>query len=396
LNKVTLPFYGLTFLSGVVWLAIVPLVPAYARTLSLSKVETGMVLAAAGVATLVMSFPIGVLADRVGARALTIGSSVLVVLSCLGQGLAADFWALLAARAVFGVALGTIWTAGIAWISDASSDYQRSSALGIPTTVAGLGIMVGPGFAGLLAGAFGVRTPYYVLAAASAVVTLALVRAPASEAGYRSEPVLATLRSARRDRFVVASCAVMALIGLLNGGINLLAPLELNRAGLSAGETGLVFSAASGIFVLVSAKVTRFGGRAVTPRVVGSAALLYAATLLVAVLSGSAAAIIVFLLLRAPFWSTLSTLSYPLGALGAHGADLGRGAIMGLLNLVWGAASAVGPLAAGGLAQSLGERWVYALLFAWCTATGIWLVAVPGRSGAARDAPEPVHAADHS
>ena len=156
-------------------MAIVPLVPAYARTLSLSKVETGMVLAAAGVATLVMSFPIGVLADRVGARALTIGSSVLVVLSCLGQGLAADFWALLAARAVFGVALGTIWTAGIAWISDASSDYQRSSALGIPTTVAGVGIMVGPGFAGLLAGAFGVRTPYYVLAAASVVVTLEML-----------------------------------------------------------------------------------------------------------------------------------------------------------------------------------------------------------------------------
>jgi MFS family permease len=173
-----------------------------------------------------------------------------------------------------------------------------------------------------------------VLAAASVVVTLALVRAPASEAGYRSEPVLATLRSARRDRFVLAGCAVMVLIGLLNGGINLLAPLELNRAGLSAGETGLVFSAASGIFVLVSARVTRFGRRAVT---------------------------------------------------GAHGADLGRGAIMGLLNLVWGAASAVGPLAAGGPAQSLGERWVYALLFAWCTATGIWLVA----------APEPVRAADH-
>jgi hypothetical protein len=68
---------------------------------------------------------------------------------------------------------------------------------------------------------------------------------------------------------------------------------------------------------------------------------------------------------------------------------------MGLLNLVWGAASAVGPLAAGGLAQTLGERWVYALLFAWCTATGLWLVAAPGRSGAAHDAPEPVHA-DHS
>jgi hypothetical protein len=54
---------------------------------------------------------------------------------------------------------------------------------------------------------------------------------------------------------------------------------------------------------------------------------------------------------------------------------------MGLLNL-WGAASAVGLLAACGLAQSLDERGVYALLFASCTATGIWLVTAPGRSGA--------------
>lgn len=115
LDKASLPFYGLAFLSGIVWLAIVPLTPTYTRTFSLSNVETGAVLAAAGVATLAVSLPIGVLADRVGTRALTIGSSVLVLLSCLlGQALAFDFWSLLGARAALGVALGTIWTAGIA------------------------------------------------------------------------------------------------------------------------------------------------------------------------------------------------------------------------------------------------------------------------------------------
>ncbi len=396
MNKGTLPFYALAFLSGVVWMAIVPLAPTYAHTLSLSKVETGTILSAAGVATLVISLPIGILADRVGTKVLTLGSSVLVLLSSLGQGLAVDFWSLLVSRAVFGVALGTIWTAGIAWISDTSSEYHRSSALGVPTTVSGVGIMVGPGLAGLLASGFGVRAPFLVLAAASAVVTAALLRGGGPEPAYRHEPLVETLRGAWNDRVVLASCAVMVLLGFMNGGINLLAPLELSRDGLSSGETGLVFSAASGVFVLVSARVTRLGARAVTLRVAGTAALLYGAAVLLVVTGTSSAAIIAFLLLRAPFWSMLSTLSYPLGALGAHRADLGRGAIMGLLNVVWGAASSLGPVVAGAIAQAASERWAYVALLACCATTGVWLLAGHEPAGTARDQPEPAPTLDAS
>jgi MFS family permease len=296
LNKVSFPFYALAFLSGVVWMAIVPLAPIYAHAFSLSKVETGTILAVAGVATLAISLPIGVLADRVGTRTLTIGVSVLIVLSCLGQGLAVNFWSLLLSRAAFGLALGTIWTAGIAWISNTSSEHQRSSALGVPTLVSGVGIMLGPGFAGLLASGFGVRVPFLVLAGAAALVTVALLRESGPETAYRHEPLLQTLRGA------------------------------------------------------------------------------YAAALLLVITGTSAAAIIAFLLLRAPFWSTLSTLSYPLGAIGAHRADLGRGTIMGLLNVVWGAASSLGPVVAGGIAQGAGDRWPYGALFLWCAATGLWLL----------------------
>jgi len=117
LRKATVPFYALIFLTEVVWMAIVPLAPTFAERLSLTKVELGTVLAAAGLATLVVSLPIGVLADRVGTRTLTVGSSALVAVSSLGQGLAANFWTLLLSRAAFGVALGTIWTAGLAWQS---------------------------------------------------------------------------------------------------------------------------------------------------------------------------------------------------------------------------------------------------------------------------------------
>ncbi len=375
MRKTALPFYALIFLTELVWMAIVPLAPTYAEHLSLTKVQLGTVLAAAGVATLVVSLPIGLLADRVGTRTLTAGSSALVALSSLGQGLAGDYWSLLFSRAAFGVALGTIWTAGLAWASEMGPRDRSPSSLGVPVTVAGFGIVVGPAFAGLMAHAFGVRAPFLVLAGASAVVTVALVRGTAHESTFHPQPLVEMLRGARRDRVVVASAAVWLLVGALSGGVNLLVPLELRRNGLSSGATGLVFSASSVIFVLASAFVARLGARVVTLRAVGVAALLYAASMLLAVAGSSTGMIVAFLLVRSPFWAALATLAYPLGALGAQRAGLGRGAVMGLLNLVWGAAGSLSPVAAGAIAEGASERWAFGALLICSVGVGICLLA---------------------
>jgi MFS family permease len=381
LSKVTLPFYAVAFLSEVVWIAIVPLAPTYAATLRLSEVQTGTVLAAAGFATLVVSLPIGILADRIGTWRLTLASAVLVAASSLGQALAVDFWSLLVSRAAFGVALGAIWTAGLAWIADAMPDRRSPSALGIPVAVAGIGIMTGPVFGGAVASALGVRAPFFILAAATAVAAVALARAGGHETAFRHEALLQTLRTAGRNRIVLASCVVMVLIGLINGGVNLLAPLELRKNGFSSGDIGLIFSGSSLVFVAVSVILTRLGRRAVSLRVVGIAALVYGATIMLPVAGSSSALLVAFMLVRAPFWGTLSTLSYPLGALGAEHADLGRGAVMGLLNLVWGAASTVGPVIAAAIAQAAGARWAFAALAALAAAAGVWLTASDGPAG---------------
>src|SRR5919197_1093069 len=129
MRRAAFAVYGLILLETLVWVALVPLAPTFARELSLSKVETGAILAAASFATLVVAFPIGVLADRVGARALTLGSAGLFTASCVGQGLAGDFWSLIVSRAAFGVALGVTWTAGVAWLAD-DAEAARARALG--------------------------------------------------------------------------------------------------------------------------------------------------------------------------------------------------------------------------------------------------------------------------
>jgi len=355
-------------------MAIVPLAPTFAQRLSLSKLELGVVLASAGIATLFISFPVGLLADRIGTRALTIGSSGLVAASSLGQGLAWDFWSLLAARVAFGVALGTIWTAGLAWRSEESGGADGPSALGASVTAAGVGIMLGPAFAGVLGNVFGLAAPFVALAVAAAGVTVLLGRSAGDRAPRRSRPVGETLRSVRRNRILVGSAAVMVLLGVSGGAVNLLVPLQLRGDGFSEATTGLVFTASSAVFVLCSALVTRAGGRLISLRVAGLAAILYAATFVLVVLGTSAGATVAFLLFRSPFWAAISTLSYPLGALGAQRAGIGSASVMGLLNLVWGAAGALGPIAAAATAQAASEQVAFLVLMIFVGATGLWLL----------------------
>jgi predicted MFS family arabinose efflux permease len=379
LRRTTAPFYALVLVTEIVWMAIVPLAPSFAERLSLSKLELGIVLASAGIATLVVSFPVGLLADRIGTRALTIGSAGLVAVSSLGQGLAWDFWSLLSARVAFGVALGTIWTAGLAWRSEDGRRDGGPSALGASVTAAGVGIMLGPAFAGLTAHAFGLRAPFLALAGLSAAVTVLLAGSAPDRSPRSRQPVGKTLRAVGRNRILVGSAAVMVLLGVSGGAVNLLVPLQLRSDGFSAATTGLALTASSALFVLFSALVTRRGSRAVSLRVVGLAAVLYAAAFLLVVLGTSAGATVAFLLARSPFWAAISTLSYPLGAVGARRAGIGAASVMGLLNLVWGAAGAVGPIAAAATAQASSEQVAFLALMVFVGATGLWLLALDRR-----------------
>jgi hypothetical protein len=167
-------------------------------------------------------------------------------------------------------------------------------------------------------------------------VTIALLRGGGADPPYWHEPLVKTLLAAGRNRIVVGSAVLMVFLGVTGGGVNLLVPIELRGNGLSPVATGLAFTASSAIFVFISALVTCAGARAVDLRVVGIAALCYTGAMTFVVAGTSTAAIVTFLLVRSPFWAVLSTLSYPLGALGAYRADVGRGTVMGLLNLVWG------------------------------------------------------------
>jgi MFS family permease len=375
MRRSVVPIYGLIFLETLVWIAIVPLAPTFADALDLSGVETGMILAAASLAALVVAFPLGLLADRLGARQVTIASAALFTMATFGQGLADEFWSLLLARAAFGIAFGALWGAGASWLSDSLTESSRAGALAAAATVAGLGFTTGPVFAGTLADRYDTGTPFLVVGVAAALATVVLVVAAPAATGHVTRQRLGKmLGAARRDQLVLAGIAIIVLIGLVGGGVNLLVPLQLEENGVSAGQIGLLFSAASAIYTVVSAIVARLGERSATLRVGGAAALLTGLSIFLVLGSTSTAAAVAFILLRAPFWSAMDTIIYPLAAEGAHRSALGRGSVMGLLTVGWAAASTVGPPLAGAIADVFGEQAAYAVLIACCGACGLWLL----------------------
>ena len=152
---------------------------------------------------------------------------------------------------------------------------------------------------------------------------------------------------------MLAGIAIIVLIGLVGAASSLLVAASAEGERRLGGEIGLLFSGASAVYTVVGAVVARLGERSATLGSEELAALLRGLTIILVLISASTVAAVAFVLLRAPPWSTMDTIIYPLAAAGAHRSALGRGSVMGLVMLGWAAASTVGPIA-GAIADSSG------------------------------------------
>lgn len=373
--------YALLFTTEVAWLAMVPLAPRFAEELDLSPVQTGALLAVAGFAMLAVALPVGVFADRLGARRVTLAGGLLLVASHVWQGVADGYVELLAARTVFGIGMGIVWTAGLALLSTLPAGRQRSLALGGTITTAGAASVAGPVAAGYLGDEVSLGAPFLVLAGLTVLATVALAALPWSRATHAPEPrpLRGSFVRGAYERYVLAAVLLMVMLGIVNGTINLLVPLELRANGLSASEIGLAFSVSSAVFVAGTVLVARAAGRGVGLGLAGVAAGVYAVLLGVPVLTTATLALLVFVVVRGPVWATVSTLPYPLGAIGADRAGIGHGAVVGMLNVAWGGSNAVGPLLAGALAGVGGAALGFLPAIAVCLAASGWLLVTSSR-----------------
>jgi len=362
-RPVVLLLYAAVFVGEAMWSAIVPLVPAFALRFSLSPVQSGLLLASASVAILLVSIPAGIAGERLGMRRVTLAAMAILAVSDAGQGLAGTFWELLAARVLFGVGFGALWTTGLAWLGEATGERQ-AQALSLTVTTAGLGGVAGPAFAGVLVQRFGLAAPFTVAAAVTALLTagLAMEGSASGRAIAPQQATLPALVAAARERRVTASLALMGLGGLLGGVVNLLVPLQLHRNGVATASIGAAFGASAVLFIASSAAVAHLGERAAQAGVGAVAAALAGATMILVLVSSSTVVVVAFLLVRGPVAAVLFTVTFPLGVRGGRAAGISVGTVAALLNIVWSFSALVAPIAAGALAQTAGDRAAYGLM----------------------------------
>jgi MFS family permease len=396
--------YALFFAAGVAQAAIVPLLPRLTGRFDLSASQAALLLALPGLATLAVSVPSGLAADRLGARRVTLGAGALLCLSCLAQA-APSLPFLLVGRIAFGVAFGVVWTTGMAWLAELGEAAGRSG-MGTAVTGSSVGIMVGPAVGGILAQQAGLGAPFAAIAAATALLIAALFAGTAGTDAAPQQPVAPidlpldivysqpavrdhpgiTLRGllavARRPE-VSAAAGGLIISGAVSSASQLLVSGDLHRLGLSTGRIGLAFSAAAVCYIAVSAAVVRLGARAHTLRFNALATAALAGALLPALAGDGLVALLAALMLTAGPRAVISTIAYSLASDQRPRDGGGDGVVFGMLNGAWAAATVMMPLLAGTAEQHAGSRAGYLAVIIPSCVVAAWLV-LRSRSSAHR------------
>ena len=358
-RSLPLLLHALFFVAAATQSAIVPLLPRLNHVHHLSPSADALILAAPGLATLAISLPAGALADRLGARRLTIAATTLMAFAALGQA-APSYPLLIAGRLAFGLAYGVAWTTGVAWLSG-TQGRAGSPSLGAVASSAAVGMVAGPAIGGVLADALGLASPFLAVAAQSAGLAVALQGQPREH--RRAEAVRPPSRSdfanVVRHPGVLTAAAVLAISGAVGGVTQLLLPLQLHHVGFSASATGLAFSGAAGVYIVVSTLTVKLGHRATTVRAATVAGLALAVSPLPAAFHSGAGALIGVLLLTTTPRAVVSTVAYPLATESAARAELGDGLVIGMLNGTWATGLVLAPLLAGALDQIAGPGVAY-------------------------------------
>lgn len=359
--------YALIFASVVADVAVVPLLPTLTATHGLSSLETALLLSTTTFAMVVVTLPLGRLADRVGARPLVTCSGGFVVLGSIVMALASSLPELLAGRALIGIANGIIWTAGVML---AGAPGRPAGATGRVIAAGGTGLLAGPVMAGLLADRVGTWAPFAVGAALALPVTVAfaLDRSGLAQRGEQPAASHPPRSGAHRNRMVVYAMLATVLLGFVGGMGNMLGSLRLSENGLSPSGIGMLFSIGALVWIGVAPLAGRMGEQRSHVALTAFGCALLGVAWLVPVADRSTVAIGAFLLASAAGRAGLNTFSYLLAGSGATSAGAGRGAVIGLVNLSWGVAAVIGPLAASVAHGHVDERIPFAIIAALCLA----------------------------
>lgn len=138
---------GLSIVTGVAELAygIVnqSAIPPYVQELGLTQ-YIGIIFAVFLIVETLLKSPMGALGDRIGRRPLLVSGALISTLTSLGIVAFPTLWAMLALRAVDGVAAAAIWPTMVAAVGGCVQESRRTTAMSALTVMYIAGVSLGP------------------------------------------------------------------------------------------------------------------------------------------------------------------------------------------------------------------------------------------------------------
>jgi len=140
---------------------IIPVIPFLVTEFGASGQELGLLMAIYALMQLIFSPMWGELSDRYGRRPIILLGLIGNGLSMLLMGLASELWMLFAARVLSGLLASATLPTAYAYVGDSTSEEDRGGGMGIMGAAMGVGMVIGPGFSGLLA-EYSLSLPFFV------------------------------------------------------------------------------------------------------------------------------------------------------------------------------------------------------------------------------------------
>ncbi len=362
----------LVLVDTMLYAALTPMLPRFARELHLSKAGAGTLVAAYAAGALLAGLPAGRATVRFGPRRAVLGGLALMCLASIGFATADSYPALLIARICQGTGSAFTWAGSFAWLLEAAGE-RRGELIGKAMGAAVVGSLLGP-VVGAAAEEAGRATIFSALAALALVLAVATLRheppAPIPASGT-------TLAGAIRHPRLAGGLAVMAIASLLFGGLDVLAPLRLGDAGWGAVAIGAVGRLSDRLGATVPIRYGLLASLLVSLALAaGPGAVLYAGLVVVAGVA----------------FGALFTPSFTLISEGAELARLPQGIAFGMMNGAWAAGAMIGPAAGGAIASATGDSVPFLLAAAIC-AGGLLTMRASTRAHPSRSTSLGAHAA---
>jgi MFS family permease len=392
-RRARLGSYAAVFLAFFDNFALLPLIAPRAQELGADALGVGLAVAAYSLTNLVLNLAGGVLADRIGRRAVLLLSLAVAPLCIAIYGLATTFPVFLAARIVHGAFGGFLMAALFALLADVAPEGGRGRTIGRAGALIGLAAVIGPALAGVAALRFG-SSPVFLMIAVVLAIGLVVVwnaipetlpnrdRDPGQSGAWRrllSDP---RLRASYVTIFGLEA-GVGIVTAFLKDGIverQMAAGMDAERAlrYATGAQGGLLSIFALVAIVLMLSPVAQWvDRRGVLGLSIAGLAILAVSTAVLAVGGTLEADALAMVLYGAGFG-----ILFPAAAamVGISAARPERGRAYGVFNLSFDAGLAAGPLLAGALAVSMIglEPFVTATILIAVVALVVRLV---GRSG---------------